>query len=337
MEIGIDSFASNNSKKTSAKTAMKQLIERIVKADEQNLDIFGIGEHHREEFLDSAPSVILAAASSLTKNIKLTSAVSVLSAIDPVRLFQQFATLDIISNGRSEMVVGRGSFSEAFPLFGYSFDDYDAVFAEKLDLLLKIREKETITWKGKFRPELIYQSIYPRPLQKKIPIWLGVGGTPYSFQRAGKLGLPLMIAIIGGETRRFKPLIDIYKRAWDEAGHNPKNRKIGIHSLGYVAETSEKAKEEFFPGYAEVFTKIGKERGWSPVTRSHFDGQVGKYGALLVGSPKEIKEKIIQHSRDLGGINRLTFQMNVAALSHKKLMNSIDLIGKEIAPELKNN
>ncbi len=335
MEIGIDSFASNNIKKTSNSQAINELIDRIVAADKVNLDIFGIGEHHRVEFLDSAPSLILAAAAAKTKQIRLTSAVSVLSAVDPVRLFQQYATLDLISKGRAEMIVGRGSFSEAFPLFGYKFEDYDDIFAEKLDLLLQIRKKETLSWKGKFRPELIQQKIYPRPLQKQIPIWLGVGGTPYSFQRAGYLGLPLMIAIIGGETRRFKPLIELYKQSWDKAGHDPKKRKIGIHSLGYVAENSKKAKDDFYPGYAEIFTKIGKERGWSAVTRDHFENQTKQNGALLVGNPDEVTSKIIQHSKDLGGINRLTFQMNVAALSHKQLINSIKLIGNEIAPKIK--
>ena len=270
----------------------------------------------------------------MTNNIRLTSAVSVLSAVDPVRLFQQFATLDLISKGRAEMVVGRGSFSESFPLFGYNFMDYDALFEEKLDLLLQIREKEILSWKGKFRASIANMGIYPRPMQKKIPIWLGIGGSPDSAIRAGRLGLPLMIAIIGGETRRFKRYVDLYKEAGEKAGHDPESLKVGIHSLGYVAENSDKAKDEFFPGYAEVFTKIGRERGWPPVTRAHFDSQTGPTGALLVGSPEEVAEKINAHSEALGGLSRLTFQMNVAALPHQKLLDSITLIGKHVKPLL---
>ena len=283
--------------------------------------------------MDSAPAVILAAAASMTSKIRLTSAVSVLSAVDPVRLFQQFATLDLISKGRAEMVVGRGSFSESFPLFGYNFIDYDALFEEKLDLLLQIRTKEVLSWKGKFRAS-IANGIYPRPMQQKLPIWLGIGGSPDSAIRAGRLGLPLMIAIIGGETRRFKRYVDLYKEAGEKAGHAPESLKVGIHSLGYVAENSDKAKDEFFPGYAEVFTKIGRERGWPPVTRSHFDSQTGPTGALLVGSPEEVAEKINRHSEALGGLSRLTFQMNVAALPHQKLLKSISLIGKHVKPLL---
>ena len=331
IEIGIDSFASTNIDSSvitpvSPKQAMAELIERIEYADQCGLDIFGIGEHHRKDFLDASPAVILAAAAARTKQIRLTSAVAVLSAVDPVRLFQQFATLDLISQGRAEMVVGRGSFSEAFPLFGLDFSDYDDLFTEKLDLLLKIRQDETISWKGRFRPELVDQSIYPRPVQSSIPIWVGVGGTPESAIRAGSRGLPLMIAIIGGETRRFKRLVDIYYQAGADAGFSKDQLKVGVHSLGYVADDGDVARDEFFPGYAEVFTKIGRERGWSPVTRDHFNLQVGKYGALLVGSPQEVADKLLQHSNDLGGLSRLTFQMNVAALTHRQLMNSIERI-----------
>lgn len=335
MEIGIDSFASNNQDETKNATVMAELLEQIKLADNVNIDIFGIGEHHRKEFLDSAPSIILGAAAALTKQIRLTSAVSVLSATDPVRLFQQYATLDLISNGRAEMVVGRGSFSEAFPLFGLNFEDYDDLFREKLDLLLKIREKETITWKGKFRPELIYQSIYPRPIQKKLPIWLGVGGTPASFQRAGELGLPLMIAIIGGQIKRFRPLIEIYKQAWNQANHNPSDCKVGIHVLGYVNDDAKQAEEEFYPGYQKMFTRIGQERGWPPITRQHYDSQISNDGAFLVGDPEKIIKKIIQFNSDLGGLSRLTFQMNVAELNHNQMLNAITLIGKNIIPEIK--
>tara|TARA_A100001015_G_C15036472_1_gene736554 strand:- start:148 stop:1179 length:1032 start_codon:yes stop_codon:yes gene_type:complete len=339
LEIGIDSFASNNLDSTvikpvSNEQAMHELLERIDYADACGLDIFGIGEHHRKDFLDSAPSVILAAAASRTKRIRLTSAVTVLSAADPVRVFQQFATLDLISKGRAEMVVGRGSFSEAFPLFGCNFNDYDELYDEKLNLLLKLRESETITWSGKFRPALSNQSIYPRPLQDPFPIWVGVGGTPASCIRAGTLGLPLMIAIIGGETHRFRPLIELYKKAGKEAGHDEQKLKVGIHCLGYVAKDSQQAKDDFFPGYKEVFTKIGQERGWGPVTREQYDRLVGPTGALIVGDAKEVAEKIIRHSNALGGISRITFQMNVAALTHQKLLSSIKLIGSEVKKQL---
>jgi probable LLM family oxidoreductase len=299
-------------------------------ADNAGLDVFGIGEHHRKEFLDSAPTMILAAAAARTKRIKLTSAVTVLSAADPVRVFQNFATLDLISKGRAEMVVGRGSFTEAFPLFGYQLHDYDAVFGEKLDLLLNIRDNETITWNGKFRAALHNQAVYPRPLQKQLPIWLGVGGTPESFVRAGTLGLPLMVAVIGGETHRFRPLVDLYREAGKRAGHAPEQLKVGLHSLGYVAPTTEEAIADFYPGYAETFTRIGKERGWPPVTRQHFDAQNSAKGALLIGGPEEIAAKILRHSEALGGISRFTFQMDNAALPHAKLMRSIELIGEKV-------
>ena len=335
MEIGIDSFAAasvSNEAGKSSMDALAKLLERMELADKAGLDVFGIGEHHRKEFLDSAPTMILAAAASRTKRIKLTSAVTVLSAADPVRVFQNFATLDLISQGRAEMVVGRGSFTEAFSLFGLRLQDYDEVFSEKLDLLLNIRNNESVTWSGKFRPALKNQAIYPRPLQDPFPIWLGVGGTPESFVRAGTLGLPLMVAIIGGETHRFRPLIDLYKEAGKRAGHSPERLKVGLHSLGYVANTSKEAVDEFYPGYAETFTRIGKERGWPPVTKGHFDAQNGSRGALLIGGPEEIAEKIVRHSESLGGISRFTFQMDNAALSHEKLMRSIELIGQKVIP-----
>lgn len=341
MEIGIDSFASamissdTNNAITSTQ-AMSELLERIEKADESGLHLFGIGEHHRKEFLDSAPAVILAAAASRTKQIKLTSAVTVLSAADPVRVFQNFATLDLISKGRAEMVVGRGSFTESFPLFGLDFHDYDALFSEKLELLLTIRKQEVVNWSGKFRPALKNQSIYPRPFQSQIPIWVGVGGTPESFIRAGSLGLPLMVAVIGGETHRFRPLIDLYKEAGIRAGHPPEVLKVGLHSLGYIANTSQEALDDYYPGYAETFTRIGKERGWPPVTRQRFDAQNGPLGALCVGSPEEVAEKILRHSEALGGISRFTFQMDNAALPHEKLLRSIELIGSRIIPLINN-
>lgn len=331
MQIGIDSFAAMPEHNNPA-TALAQLLERMEHADRSGLDVFGIGEHHRKEFLDAAPTLILAAAAARTKRIRLTSAVTVLSAADPVRVFQNFATLDLISQGRAEMVAGRGSFIEAFPLFGYELEDYDALFSEKLELLLKIRDNESVTWSGKFRPALRDQTIYPRPLQNPIPIWVGVGGTPESFIRAGVLGLPLMVAVIGGETHRFRPLIDLYREAGKRAGHAPEKLTVGLHSLGYVGRTSEAAVNDYFPGYAETFTRIGRERGWPPVTRARFDAQTGDLGALIVGGPEEVAEKILRHSEALGGISRLTFQMDNAGLTHEQLMEAIELIGTKVAP-----
>jgi len=337
MEIGIDSFASNMGSDgiaitTNSAQVIQELLERIEQADKSGLDVFGIGEHHRKEFLDSAPTIILSAAAARTKKIRLTSAVTVLSAADPVRVFQNFATLDLVSQGRAEMVVGRGSFIESFPLFGYNLEDYDALFVEKLELLLTIRSSEVVNWSGKFRPALKNQAIYPRPLQNPLPIWLGVGGTPESFIRAGVLGLPLMIAIIGGETHRFRPLVDLYRQAGKEAGHSSEKLKVGLHSLGYVANTTQEAVEDYYPGYAETFTRIGKERGWPPVTRQRFESQRGPTGAFLVGSPEEVAEKIIRHSEALGGISRVSFQMDNAGLSHAKLLQAIELIGSRVAP-----
>jgi probable LLM family oxidoreductase len=341
MEIGIDSFAaapvSNETDRALDNSmALSELLERVEFADKAGLDVFGIGEHYRKEFLDSAPIVILAAAASRTKRIRLTSAVTVLSAADPVRAFQNFATLDLISMGRAEMVVGRGSFIESFPLFGLDLQEYDELFSEKLNLLLAIREHEVVNWSGKFRPALNNQAIYPRPLQKSLPVWLGVGGTPSSFRRAGELGLPLMVAVIGGETHRFRPLIDLYREAGARAGHSPETLKVGLHSLGYVANERKEAIENYYPGYAETFTRIGKERGWPPVTRAHFDSQTGPLGALVIGGPEEVAEKIVRHSEALGGISRFTFQMDNAGLSHAQLLQSIELIGKHVSPLVKD-
>ena len=337
MEIGIDSFAAREAGNAAnaainSSRALAELLDRMAYADEVGLDTFGIGEHYRQEFLDSAPAIILAAAAARTKRIRLSSAVTVLSAADPVRVFQNFATLDLISQGRAEMVVGRGSFIESFALFGLNLQDYDALFAEKLDLLLTIREQEVVNWSGKFRPALQNQAIYPRPLQTPLPIWLGVGGTPASFIRAGMLGLPLMVAVIGGETHRFRPLVDLYRDAGEKAGHPPEQLKVGLHSLGYVANNSEEAINDYYPGYAETFTRIGKERGWPPVSRAQFDAQNGPTGALLVGNPEAVAQKIRRHSDALGGISRFTFQMDNAGLSHEKLLQSIELIGKRVSP-----
>ncbi len=334
MEIGIDSFASAmyGSKTLSGVDAMEQLLERIVHADEAGLAVYGIGEHHKKEFLDSAPAVILAAAAARTKNIRLTSAVTVLSTSDPVRVYQSFATLDLISKGRAELVVGRGSAIEAYPLFGFDLNNYDALFKEKLELFLKIREQEFVTWSGKFRPALHNQPVYPRAVQEKIPVWIGVGGTPESFVRAGSLGLPLMVAIIGGETARFRPLIDLYREAGHRAGFAAEQLKVGLHSPGYVAETTEKAIAEYYPGYAELWTRLGKERGWPPVTRAGFDALIGPRGALMVGSAEQVAEKLLKHSEALGGVNRFTFQMDNAGLTHQQLLSSIEIIGKKLIP-----
>ena len=338
MQVGIDSFAAaldDSSLSVSPSERLRRLVEQIERADQIGLDVFGIGEHHRREFLDSAPAVILAAAAARTKRIRLTSAVTVLSAADPVRVFQEFATLDLLSQGRVEMVVGRGSSIEAFPLFGFRLEDYDSLFEEKLDLLLKIRDNEHIYWSGKYRPTLNGQGVYPRPLQKPLPIWLGVGGTPQSFVRAGVLGLPLMVAIIGGETHRFRPLIDLYRKAGRQAGYLPHQLKVGVHSLGYVAESTQEAVDDFFPGYAHAMTEVGKERGWPKMTRASFDAQRGPQGALLVGDPNEVAEKIIRHSQALGGLSRITFMMNPASIPHAKLIRATELIGTRIAPALR--
>ena len=342
MEIGIDSFAAQFDKRTHANRgdveALSLLLDRIEYADKMGLDIFGIGEHHRKDFLDSAPTLILAAAAARTKRIKLTSAVTVLSADDPVRVFQNFATLDLISKGRAEIVAGRGSFVEAYPLFGLNLQEYDQLFEEKLALLLKIRDNEFITWSGKFRPAMKNQPVYPRPIQNPLPIWRGVGGTPESFVKAGLMGLPLMVAIIGGETHRFRPLVDLYRQAGKQAGYKPEQLTVGMHAFGYVAETTQQAMDEMWEGYEVAMSgTIAKERGMPPVSRARFDAQAGPLGAFLVGSPEVVAEKILRHSDALGGLTRVTFQMDTANSSHDKLMNAIKLIGTAVIPLVKEN
>src|SRR6202167_2674950 len=336
MQIGIDSFAAAISDPATGLTLtpaerMHHLLEEIELADRVGLDVFGIGEHHRAEFLDSAPVVILSAAATRTENIRLTSAVTVLSASDPVRVFQEFATLDLISRGRAEIWAGRGSFVESYPLFGLKLEDYDSLFAEKLELLLAIRNNTHVHWSGKHRAPLTGQGIYPRPLQNPLPIWVGVGGSPESFVRAGVLGLPLMVAIIGGEPHRFRPLIDLYREAGKRSGHSPETLKVGIHALGYVADTDQQASDDFFPGYAEAFTKIGKERGWPPVTRNQFEALRRPTGALMVSDPETVASKLLKMNEALGGISRISFQMSVAALNHDKLLHAIELIGTKVA------
>ena len=340
MQIGIDSFAAviedqDTGHKLTPTERLSNLLEEIELADQVGLDIFGIGEHHRSEFLDSAPTIILAAAAARTKSIRLSSAVTVLSAADPVRVFQEFATLDLISNGRAEIVAGRGSFTEAYPLFGLKLEDYDDLFTEKLDLLLQIRDNTTLTWKGKHRPALNRQAIYPRPLQEKLPIWLGVGGTPQSFARAGFLGLPLMVAIIGGQQHRFRPLIDLYRETGARAGHAPESLKVGLHMFGFLGDTSQKAADDFYPSYATMFSQIGKERGWAPTTREQFDFTRGPQGAYLIGDPQYVIDKILYTHEALGGVARLDFQMTAATLPHEKMMHSIELLGTKVAPAIR--
>ncbi len=337
MQIGVDSFAAAISDPAtglilSPVERMRHLLEEIELADKTGLEVFGIGEHHRAEFLDSAPVVILAAAATRTKNIRLTSAVTVLSAADPVRVFQEFATLDLISNGRAEIVAGRGSFVESFPLFGLRLEDYDSLFSEKLDLLLEIRENTHVHWSGKHRAPLTGQAIYPRPLQNPLPIWIGVGGTPESFARAGTLGLPLMVAIIGGEPRRFRPLIDLYRETGRRAGHSAEKLIVGLHSIGFLGDTTKEAADDFYPGYAHTFTEIGKERGWPPTTRAQFDAVRGPTGALLIGDAETVAAKILYVNEVLGGLSRITFQMGVSTLPHQKMLRAIEILGTLVAP-----
>src|SRR2546421_8502192 len=341
MQIGIDSFAAAISDPDTGLTLspverMHHLLEEIELADRVGLDVFGIGEHHRAEFLDSAPVVILAAAAARTENIRLTSAVTVLSASDPVRVFQEFATLDLISRGRAEIVAGRGSFIESYPLFGLRLEDYDSLFAEKLELLLKIRASTQVQWSGKHRAALTGQAIYPRPLQDPLPIWVGVGGTPESFVRAGMLGLPLMVAIIGGEPRRFRPLIDLYREAGRRPGHPAEQLMVGLHCPGFIGDTAQQAADDYYPGYAEIFGAIRKERGFAPPSRSSFDAQRGPTGALFIGNPETVAEKFLSVSDALGGISRLTFQMTNVRLAHKKMLHSIELLGTRVAPLVRN-
>ena len=337
MQMGIDSFGAVISDPATGLTLspvqrMDNLLDEIVLADQVGLDVFGIGEHHRSEFVDSAPVVILGAAATRTNNIRLTSAVTVLSAADPVRVFQEFATLDLISHGRAEIVAGRGSSIEAFPLFGFDLEDYDSLFSEKLDLLLKVRENTHVHWTGRHRAPVTGQAVYPRPLQNPLPIWVGVGGTPESFVRAGTLGLPLMVAIIGGEPKRFRPLIDLYREAGRRAGHSAENLMVGLHAIGFLGDTTLRAADDFYPGYAHTFTEIGKERGWPPATRAQFDALRGPTGALLIGDVETVAEKVLYVNEVLGGLSRITFQMGVSALPHQKMLRSIELLGARVAP-----
>ncbi len=340
MHIGIDSFVSAVTDPDTGATVTPEdrvahLLEEVTRADEVGLDSFGIGEHHRSEYYDSAPTVLLAAAAARTSRIRLNSAVTVLSADDPVRVFQDFATLDLISRGRMDMVVGRGSFTEAFPLFGLSLRDYDSLFAEKLDLLLRIRESPTVTWSGQHRPPLSGQGVYPRPLQEQLPIWLGVGGTPESFIRAGVLGLPLMVAIIGGQPHRFRPLVDAYREAGRRAGHPAEQLRVGLHCFGFVGDTTRQAADDFYPGWSEIFTKIARERGGAAPTRAGFDATCGPTGAYFIGDADTVTAKMLSVSESLGGVDRISLQMTNVRLAHRNLLHGIELLGTAVAPAVR--
>lgn len=339
MHVGIDSFVSTvtdplSERLVGAQERIEHLLEEIELADRSGLYSFGIGEHHRAEYYDSAPPILLAAAAARTSRIRLGSAVTVLSAADPVRVFQQFATLDLVAKGRIDLIVGRGSFTEAFPLFGLDLADYDSLFAEKLDLLLKIRDSAHVTWSGRHRPPLTGQGIYPRPVQNPLPIWVGVGGTPESFVRAGLLGLPLMVAIIGGEPRRFAPLIDLYRRAGAEAGHAPENLKVGLHVFGYVGDSLQSAADTIYPGWHEMFTKASRERGFPTPTRAQFDATSGPDGAFFLGDPDSVAAKLQRISEQLGGVDRVALQMTNTRLAHADLLRGIELLGTEVAPRV---
>ncbi|GCE14766.1 LLM class flavin-dependent oxidoreductase [Tengunoibacter tsumagoiensis] len=336
MEIGLYTFAEltpdlQTGETISPAQRLRDLLEEIELADQVGLDVFGIGEHHRPEFVVSSPAVVLAAAAARTKNIRLTSAVTVLSSDDPVRVFQNFATLDLLSQGRAEIMAGRGSFIESFPLFGYDLHDYDELFTEKLDLLLTLRENERVTWSGKHRPPLNNLGIYPRPVQNPLPVWIAVGGTPASVVRAGALGLPLALAIIGGEPARFAGLVRLYRDAARRAGHDPDTLPVSINSHGYVADTPQEASDDIFPAFATMMNKIGKERGWPPMTRRDFDASRSLKGALVSGNPDEVIEKLL-YQYNIFHHQRFLLQMTVGSIPHHKIMHAIELLGTKVAP-----
>ncbi|HEY8165355.1 MAG TPA: LLM class flavin-dependent oxidoreductase [Gemmatimonadaceae bacterium] len=340
MEIGIYSFAETTpdpltGRRPSAGERIRDLLEEIELADQVGLDVYGVGEHHRPDFAVSAPAVVLAAAAERTNRIRLTSAVTVLSSDDPVRVFQDFATLDLLSDGRAEIMAGRGSFIESFPLFGYDLDDYDELFAEKLDLLLKIRDNERVTWSGTMRPPINDLGVYPRPIQNPLPIWIAVGGTPQSVIRAGTLGLPLALAIIGGQPARFAQLISLYREAGRKAGHDPAQLKVSINSHGYIADDSRRAADEAFPSYAEVMSRIGRERGWPPLTRGRFEAERSPRGALLIGTPEEVVDKILWE-HELFHHDRFLLQLSVGTMPHDRIMRAIELLGTKVAPLVRN-
>jgi probable LLM family oxidoreductase len=333
MELGLYTFADVGPGIDPARR-LRNLLEEIELADQLGLDVFGVGEHHRPDYAVSTPAVVLAAAAERTRSIRLTSAVTVLSSDDPVRVFQDFATLDLLSGGRAEIMAGRGSFIESFPLFGYDLGDYDELFAEKLDLLLKLRASERVTWSGKHRAPLDDAGVYPRPVQDPLPVWIAVGGTPQSVVRAALLGLPLAIAIIGGEPEHFAPLARLFREAARRAGHDPSRLPISINSHTYVAETSQQASDEYFPTYAAMMNRIGRERGWSAMSREQFEAGRAPRGALLVGSPEEVTEKIL-YEHELFGHERFMAQISVGTLAHDRVMRAIELFGTEVAPAVR--
>ncbi|HZH50530.1 MAG TPA: LLM class flavin-dependent oxidoreductase [Microvirga sp.] len=340
MEIGLYTFGDVGAdpitgRRTGPAERLRNLVEEIVLADQAGLDVFGLGEHHRPDYAASAPAVALAAAATQTRRIRLTSAVTVLSSDDPIRVFQQFATLDNLSLGRAEIMAGRGSFIESFPLFGYDLEDYDTLFSEKLQLLLQLNENERINWPGgRHTPSVADRGVYPRPFQEKLPIWIAVGGTPQSVARAGVLNLPLALAIIGGEPARFAPLFDLYRQAAQRAGHDPARLKTSINVHGFVADTTQDATDIFYAPQAEVMNRIGRERGWPPTNRSQFDAARGPRGALFVGSPSEVTDKILA-AQEIFRFNRFLIQMAIGVMDHSKLMRAIELLGTKVAPEVR--
>ena len=333
MELGLYTFVEIG-KGGDAQQRMRELMEEIELADQVGLDVFGIGEHHRPDYLVSTPAVVLAAASQRSKRIRLTSAVTVLSSDDPVRVFQEFSTVDLLSGGRAEIMVGRGSFIESYPLFGYDLNDYDDLFAEKLGLLLKLRESERVTWQGQHRAALDDRGVYPRPVQSPIPVWIAVGGTPQSAVRAGALGLPMALAIIGGMPERFATFAELHREGARRAGKDPASLRLGINSHGLIADASQEAADTFFPPYAEVMTRIGRERGWQPTTRAEFEASRQLRGANFVGSPQEVVDKILfQH--EIFAHDRFLMQMTVGPTPHAAVMKSIELFGTRVAPEVR--
>ncbi|MGY5484419.1 LLM class flavin-dependent oxidoreductase [Paenibacillus sp. DP01] len=339
MEIGISTFVETTPDPQTGEVIshaqrIREVVEEIVLADQVGLDVYGVGEHHRKDYAASAPAVILAAAAAQTQRIRLTSAVTVLSSDDPVRVFQDFATLDGISNGRAEIMAGRGSFIESFPLFGYDLDNYDELFDEKLELLLKIRESEKVTWKGGHRPAINNLGVYPRPVQNPLPVWIGSGGNQESVVRAGLLGLPLVLAIIGGSPMQFAPLVELYKKAAKHAGHDASLLPVASHSHGFIAETTELAADKFFPSTQQSMNVLGRERGWGPYTRSSFDAARSFEGALYVGDPDTVAKKII-HLRKQVGITRFLLHVPVGTMPHDDVMRAIELLGTEVAPRVR--
>jgi probable LLM family oxidoreductase len=336
MELGLATFADVRPGASPEGVAqrLQELLGEIELADRLGLQVFGVGEHHRPDYAVSAPTVALAAAAARTERIRLSSAVTVLSSADPVRVFQEFATLDLISGGRAEIMAGRGSFIESYPLFGYDLDDYDELFAEKLELLLALRESERVTWSGKHRAALNGIGVYPRPLQNPLPVWIAVGGTPGSVARAGALGLPLMIAIIGGSPARFAPLVELYRESARRAQADPSGLAVGINSHMYIADTAQRARDEFYPAYSQMMNRIGRERGWPPMTRAQFDAGCAPNGHLLVGTSDEVTAKIVAH-HELFEHDRFLGHISVGVLPHERALHAIELYGREVAPNVR--